>query len=217
MSIVIKAPSGGGSISLDTQQSVTGDHTLQLPTGVGSANQVLRNGSTPGTLEFGADVTGNDYNAASGSFSGNSVTITGISASAFKIVVNYDNVSWDTNSTTLSVRLGTSSGIDSSTNYVTRNGYFGGSTLVTNDNDLFRLNHGFQGSSNTLVGSLVFNKIAANHWLGSVLQFSGAHNDFIQVTVGEIDLGATLDRLQFKLSGSATFDSGVYNVNVFTE
>lgn len=57
MSIVIKAPSGGGSISLDTQQSVTGDHTLQLPTGVGSANQVLRNGSTPGTLEFGAIAT----------------------------------------------------------------------------------------------------------------------------------------------------------------
>ena len=52
MSIVIKAPSGGGSISLDTQQSVTGDHTLQLPTGVGTADQVLKNGSTPGTLEF---------------------------------------------------------------------------------------------------------------------------------------------------------------------
>lgn len=53
MSIVIKAPSGGGSISLDTQQSVTGDHTLQLPTGVGSANQVLKNSGTAGTLEFG--------------------------------------------------------------------------------------------------------------------------------------------------------------------
>ena len=52
MSIVIKAPSGGGSISLDTQQSVSGDHTLLLPTGVGTADQVLKNGSTPGTLEF---------------------------------------------------------------------------------------------------------------------------------------------------------------------
>ena len=53
MSIVIKSPSGGGSISLDTQQSVTGDHTLQLPTGVGSAGQYLRNSGTAGTLEFG--------------------------------------------------------------------------------------------------------------------------------------------------------------------
>ena len=53
MSIVIKAPSGGGSVSLDTQQSVTGDHTLQLPTGVGTAGQVLKNSSTAGTLEFG--------------------------------------------------------------------------------------------------------------------------------------------------------------------
>ena len=52
MSIVIKAPSGGGSVSLDTQQSVSGDHTLLLPTGVGTADQVLKNGSTPGTLEF---------------------------------------------------------------------------------------------------------------------------------------------------------------------
>lgn len=59
MSIVIKAPSGGGSISIDTQQSVTGNHTLQLPTGVGSANQILRNGSTAGTLEFGSLVSSN--------------------------------------------------------------------------------------------------------------------------------------------------------------
>ena len=168
-------------------------------------------------LEFGADVTGNDYNAASGSFSTNSVTITGISASAFKIIVNYDNVSWSTTGSALSVRLGTSSGIDSSTNYVTRNGYFGAGQAVTNDNDLFRLNHNFTGNTNSLSGSFVFNKIAANQWIGNMIQLTSAHNDYIIQTVGEIDLGATLDRLQFKLSGSDTFDSGTYNVNVFTE
>ena len=208
--------SSSGYIEIDAP-AAAGSNTLTLPTSNGSANQVLRNGSTPGTLEFGADVTGNDYNAASGSFSGNSVTITGISSSAFKIIVNYDNVSWDTNSTTLSVRLGTSSGIDATTNYITRNGYFGNSTAVTNDNDLFRLNFGFTSATNALIGSFVFNKIAANHWVGNMIQLSSAHNDYIIQTVGEIDLGATLDRLQFKLSGSATFDSGTYNVNVFTE
>ena len=56
MSIKLKG-STDGSVSLqapaDTSPTGT-DKTLILPTGVGSAGQVLKNGSTAGTLEFGA-------------------------------------------------------------------------------------------------------------------------------------------------------------------
>jgi len=42
-----------GSIELDVPAAVSGgDISLTLPNGVGSVNQVLQNGSTPGTLEF---------------------------------------------------------------------------------------------------------------------------------------------------------------------
>ena len=197
--------------------ATAGSNTITLPTSNGSAGQVLKNSSTAGILEFGAEATGNDYNAASGSFSGNSVTITGISASAFKIVVNFDNVSWDTASTDIFVRLGTSSGIDTSTNYNTRNGYIGISQEIEADNNYFRLNNGFEAALNTLTGTFTFNKLAANHWVGSLLQYSGAYSTYMMFGIGDVDLGATLDRLQFKLSGSATFDSGIYNINVFTE
>ena len=54
MSIKLKG-STDGSVTLqapaDTSPTGT-DKTLILPTGVGSANQYLRNGSTAGTLEF---------------------------------------------------------------------------------------------------------------------------------------------------------------------
>ena len=42
-----------GSIELDVPAAVSGgDISLTLPNGVGTADQVLKNGSTPGTLEF---------------------------------------------------------------------------------------------------------------------------------------------------------------------
>tara|TARA_A100001201_G_C4091665_1_gene202329 strand:+ start:1489 stop:2121 length:633 start_codon:yes stop_codon:yes gene_type:complete len=60
MSIKLKG-STDGSVTLqapaDTSPTGT-DKTLILPTGVGSANQYLKNGSTPGTLEFGSIVQG---------------------------------------------------------------------------------------------------------------------------------------------------------------
>ena len=59
MSIKLKG-STDGSVTLqapaDTSPTGT-DKTLILPTGVGSANQFLQNGSTAGTLEFGALVS----------------------------------------------------------------------------------------------------------------------------------------------------------------
>ena len=51
MSIQLNSTSGG-SVSLDPVSSLASDITLTLPDSVGSAGQVLKNGSTAGTLEF---------------------------------------------------------------------------------------------------------------------------------------------------------------------
>ena len=49
-----------GSIELDVPATVSGgDISLTLPNGVGTADQILKNGSTPGTLEFSALSHGN--------------------------------------------------------------------------------------------------------------------------------------------------------------
>ena len=116
MSIVIKAPSGGGSISLDTQQSVTGDHTLQLPTGVGSAGQVLKNSSTAGTLEFAqggkilqvVQSSKTDVDSITGaSFQniGLSVSITPSSATSKVLIFVYATISSDNGSYDMKLRL----------------------------------------------------------------------------------------------------------------
>ena len=49
--------STSGDVSLKAP-AVAGDNTITLPTSNGSANQFLQNGSTAGTLEFGALVSG---------------------------------------------------------------------------------------------------------------------------------------------------------------
>lgn len=61
MSIKLKA-GGNGSVSLDVPAGLTADHTLTLPNGVGSANQVLKNGATAGELEYGQSLPSTNGN-----------------------------------------------------------------------------------------------------------------------------------------------------------
>ncbi len=67
-----------GSIELDVPAAVSGgDISLTLPNGVGTADQVLKNGSTPGTLEFAQPKAqpGQVIETIAGLCNGNSVTV----------------------------------------------------------------------------------------------------------------------------------------------
>lgn len=105
MSIKLKG-STDGSVTLqapaDTSPTGT-DKTLILPTGVGSAGQVLKNGSTPGTLEFGAagkilqvvQTTKTDVDSMTGTTFddlGLSVTITPSSSSSKVLIFVYASI-----------------------------------------------------------------------------------------------------------------------------
>lgn len=105
MSIKLKG-STDGSVTLqapaDTSPTGT-DKTLILPTGVGSANQVLKNGSTPGTLEFAnggkilqvVQTTKTDVDSMTGTTFddlGLSVTITPSSSSSKVLIFVYASI-----------------------------------------------------------------------------------------------------------------------------
>ena len=98
-----------GSIELDVPAAVSGgDISLTLPNGVGSSNQVLKNGSTAGTLEFAeggkilqvkSTVKTNAFSSNSSSFvdiTGLSVSITPSSTSSKILVFSNFSVSGDT-------------------------------------------------------------------------------------------------------------------------
>ena len=65
--VKIAADSGGGSVGLAGPASTTSNAALQLklPTTIGTANQVLRNSSTAGTLEFASLTLGKVINSYS--------------------------------------------------------------------------------------------------------------------------------------------------------
>lgn len=210
MSIVIKAPSGGGSISLDTQQSVTGDHTLQLPTGVGSAGQVLKNSSTPGTLEFGTSyelTKGTKVDTTSGTAS---LDFTGIPSYAKRITVMFDGVSCSSGQV-LFIQIGDSGGIEA-TGYVSgaftapASGSFASATTT------FVLSHSVTSvASNAFYGSVILSNLDGNTWTSQgVLHVSPTYGCPI-ASAGTKTLSGTLDRLRIGFS-TGNFDAGKVNI-----
>lgn len=209
MSIVIKAPSGGGSISLDTQQSVTGDHTLQLPTGVGSAGQVLKNSSTAGTLEFGtpANTFGFTSLGETATTSGNGHTVSGIPSDATEVIVMLSDVSVNS-TTTPHLLLGLGNGsIDTGANYKWTVSYGGANNQVGTGQSSIRLTHtAYSGAANIYHGFVRINLGTSN--------IQGIFDIYYQQGQGPHGLfvysGTTIDRLQ--LSTSSTFDAGKFEV-----
>jgi hypothetical protein len=200
--------------------AVAGDNTLVLPADNGSASQYLQtNGSGVLSWQTVADTTGNDYNFASGSLSGSSVVITGIPADAMQIVVNFDGAGWSVTGYNPIVRLGNSGGISGSGNYLWTSSYtgYGNGALWTGDG--FLLNYGFVGNDDRIHGSLYLSKFSGNTWKATwqaiSSKYSGAQ-PYILLGEGSGDAGGTLDRLEILIS-TATFNTGSYNINVFTE
>jgi hypothetical protein len=72
--------------------AVAGSNTLTLPTGNGSAYQVLRNGATAGSLEFADKIVSG---TAVASTSGTSIDFTGIPSWVKRITVMFNGVSTD--------------------------------------------------------------------------------------------------------------------------
>ena len=83
----IKLPhSGGNSMSIGAPATnPSGDLELKLPATIGTAGQVLKNSSTPGTLEFGDDA--NDYvklQTVAGGSTINNLTVDNLDTSVYR-------------------------------------------------------------------------------------------------------------------------------------
>ena len=187
--------------------AVAGSNTLVLPTGAGSAYQVVRNGATAGSLEFTDKIVSG---TAQNSTSGTSIDFTGIPSWVKRVTVMFNGVSTSGSSNKL-VQIGAGS-IDS-TGYVSSSMIF--STGGSNGNNATT---GYIISSDlasfTITGHLIITLLGSNLWISSHSIGSGAAaTGLIAVGGGNKTLSATLDRVRITtVNGTDTFDAGSINI-----
>jgi hypothetical protein len=187
--------------------AVAGSNTLVLPTGAGSAYQVVRNGATAGSLEFTDKIVSG---TAQNSTSGTSIDFTGIPSWVKRVTVMFNGVSTSGSSNKL-VQIGAGS-IDS-TGYVSSSMIF--STGGSNGNNATT---GYIISSDlasfTITGHLIITLLGSNLWISSHSIGSGAAaTGLIAVGGGNKTLSGTLDRVRITtVNGTDTFDAGSINI-----
>jgi hypothetical protein len=186
--------------------AVAGSNTLVLPTGNGSAGNILGTDGS-GNLSW---VNGRMVLAtAQNSTSGTSIDFTGIPSWVKRVTVMLNGVS-TSGSSNLLVQLGTSSGIVSS-GYnslsvgLSTSGGIGGTSstagyLVQSD-----------ASSATRSGHLIATVVSGNIWVSShTLKFSSTQ---LSHGGGDASLSGTLDRVRITtVNGTDTFDAGSINI-----
>ena len=210
--------SSGNFIALDAPSSIATDVTLTLPNNDGDANQVLStDGAGALSWQTVTDTTGNEFQIANGDLTSvSSVILTGIDASAVKLVLTYENVSSGTGSTYMDIRLGNSGGISTS-GYHYNNGHYGATSAVNYYNSEMRQNYGFDLNSNVIYGRLVLNKHSSNYWIADHIALSTNYTSYIIGGVGYANAGGTLDRIQIKTNNSANFTRGTYTLSEYRE
>jgi hypothetical protein len=197
-----------GSTSGYTELSapaVAGNNSIALPTGNGSAYQILRNGATAGTTEFTDKIVSG---TAVASTSGTSIDFTGIPSWVKRVTVMFNGVS-GSGSSLIQVQLGSGSPATSGyTGY-----YYLNSSLRGVIGSGFIVNAaGAATSTNYGIGT--FTVLTGNTWAGNMtILDSGASALGSTQCSGSIALSGTLDRVRVTtVNGTDTFDAGSINI-----
>ena len=185
--------------------AVAGSNTLLLPTGAGSAYQVVRNGATAGSLEFTDKIVSG---TAQNSTSGTSIDFTGIPSWVKRVTVMFNGVSTN-GSSNLQIQIGTSAGFVT-TGYVssawTANTNYATATtgcILTAITTASVVYHG-----NFFICLLGSNAWASSHTLGSSVA-----GNYHAIGGGNVTLSGTLDRVRITtVNGTDTFDAGSINI-----
>ena len=198
--------STSGYTQLDSP-AVGGNNTLLLPAGNGTANQILRNGGTAGSLEFTDKIVSG---TAVASTSGTSIDFTGIPSWVKRVTVVLAGVSTNGTSNAPILQLGSSSGVETS-GYTGTGSFIGSSTAGASYSSSFILNFGVNAATVTS-GVAVLCKLTGNQW---ALAWNGAYENtaFALCGSGQKTLSGTLDRVRITtVTGTNTFDAGSINI-----
>ena len=221
MSIKLKG-STDGSVTLqapaDTSPTGT-DKTLILPTGVGSANQILRNSSTAGTLEFASpSYVKRTYSSQLSVTSGDTeLEFTGIPANCSKLTLVYYQISL-TGTNDVLVQIGDSSSYKTS-GYVSH-GCFIGTSSVSGGSSTAGYDIRNTSDGTTLAGymTLVPSKLSTpTHWNAFHSGVNQASNNTRLGAGLSPELTADITRIKMVPSGTNTFDDADGRIILITE
>ena len=191
--------------------AVAGSNTLVLPTGAGSAYQVVRNGATAGSLEFTDKIVSG---TAVASTSGTSIDFTGIPSWVKRVTVMFNGVSTN-GASAFQVQLGTLSGIET-TGYNAAVGVVAGTYVgaagTANATTGFVLEYNNQTAASLMSGHLLLTTISSNTWVGSGIIGSSSGTQVFLFS-GNKATASTLDRVRITtVNGTDTFDAGSINI-----
>jgi hypothetical protein len=171
-----------------------------------------------GNIEYNGQFFGTDSNASRAQLqrivrgtaltttSGTTADFTGIPAWVERITVMFQNVSLTTNDYYL-VQLGTGSTTYTTTGYTsTASLVTTGNTIQTSTTGLIMYNALGAGFAS---GHMVITNITGNSWVATAVLKRGT--DGVQMSAGDVTLGAALTAVRFTCNGGA-FDSGTVNI-----
>jgi hypothetical protein len=188
--------------------AVAGSNTLVLPTGAGSAYQVVRNGATAGSLEFTDKIVSG---TAVASTSGTSIDFTGIPSWVKRVTVMFNGVSTNGTSNPI-IRIGAGS--------VDATGYASGLALVSTNTSsaIGPATTGFPWSgtngSNITYANATLILLGSNVWVYSLAGYIESSGAAYAISAGgSKTLSGTLDRVRITtVNGTDTFDAGSINI-----
>ena len=224
------------SVQIGQSATATNNFTLSVPASPDGTIKLARGNSGATTADVltvnasgaitGATISGATINSstlnggsitlgtAQNSTSGTAIDFTGIPSWAKRVTVMLNGVS--TNGTSIVVaRLGTASGIVSTSYYGSAGGCLNGASplvvSLANSNGLYLAPDG--SSSYGRHGQINILKITGNSWS---MAFNGSDDGSLRSFWGSVshsDLGGTLDRLRITtVNGTDTFDAGSLNI-----
>lgn len=190
-----------------------GSNTLVLPTGNGTSGQYLQtNGS--GALSWATVSAASWTDGTSTNASGSSaVTFTGIPSTAKQIILTVNALSADSSNGEQLIKLGSSSGLVSS-GYTCVGAYYGASTSGFNYTTDLRF-RGTGAGSYVFYGQTIITKHSGNVWsvAGWIVDSAAG---IVFGTFGNLDVGATLDRVSHGLT-TGNFDGGTVNLHYISQ
>lgn len=190
--------------------ATAGNNTLTLPTGNGTADQVL-SGNGSGALSW-VDRGRMVLETAKASTSGTFVDFTGIPSWVKRVTVMFNGVSTSGTSSPL-IQVGSGS--------VLTSGYQSGGrdTTATAAGGGFNFTSGFGIPSiaavNVLYGHNVLTLLSSNTWVNSYSMYLLAGTSYYALVGGGVSpgLSGTLDRVRITtVNGTDTFDAGSINI-----
>ena len=198
--------STSGYTQLDSP-AVGGNNTLFLPAGNGTANQILRNGATAGSLEFTDKIVSG---TAVASTSGTAIDFTGIPSWVKRVTVMFSGVS--TNGTS-NYRIQLGAGSNQTTGYNSNCLTASTSAAASTTNATAGFDIGSISTAGaTLYGSAIFSLLGSNSWVCQG-QFSNIGDSRSHYPAGAVALSGTLDRIRITtVNGTDTFDAGSINI-----